>query len=339
MLRENSIQLQKIIGVDYERKPAPTKMLEEIDGLVAQFKRVYGSTRTNLTLSSEVSLLSGCTWLAELSGSGRLFSNNASTAELKTWVAGILKRKDGLHYVKEADGIDAKPAEDADVGKSSSGSEDDSDDDVPIPRALQMGKAKWIKTHRPMKGESLNDYQDRLLEIMRHGKNGGLLGNVGAVGVQAGAEPGLATLQLAAKEYEGTVSVSEDVLPKVSKILETRVNTDNTTSYLVRWVRGAKRKDEWLLARLLPDPGALLVDYNRRQAVDKGEEFEVKAIHGKRIVAGTVEYLVEWKGCKRRNDYWEPVDNLNHALALIDGYSKNQAGPPNKRSRKDKGGK
>ena len=118
-----------------------------------------------------------------------------------------------------------------------------------------------------------------------------------------------------------------------------RCESDNTTSYLVRWVRGAKRKDEWLLARLLPDPGALLVDYNRRQAVDKGEEFEVKAIHGKRIVAGTVEYLVEWKGYKRRNDYWEPVDNLNHALALIDGYNKNQAGPPNKRSRKDKGGK
>ena len=92
-------------------------------------------------------------------------------------------------------------------------------------------------------------------------------------------------------------------------------------------------------ARLLPDPKELLVDYNRTQAVDKGEEFEVKAIHSKRIVAGTVEYLVEWKGYKRSKDDWEPIGNLGHSLTIIGAFNKKEAGPPHKKRRKDSSGK
>ena len=54
-------------------------------------------------------------------------------------------------------------------------------------------------------------------------------------------------------------------------------------------------------------------------------EFEVRLIKGKRIFRGQLQYKVAWKGYRKENDTWEPVEHLLHARGAIDDYEAREA--------------
>eukprot|EP01043_Picozoa_sp_COSAG02_P048730 COSAG02_NODE_4818_length_4941_cov_1.653862_3_plen_318_part_00 len=60
-------------------------------------------------------------------------------------------------------------------------------------------------------------------------------------------------------------------------------------------------------------------------------EYEVRRIKGKRVFRGKLQYKVAWKGYKKENDSWEPVEHLPHAQEAIDDYEAREADKREKR--------
>ena len=54
--------------------------------------------------------------------------------------------------------------------------------------------------------------------------------------------------------------------------------------------------------------------------IDNPEEWEAQDILDYCLQNNRHEFLVHWKGYKRTDDSWEPIDNLEHSLELIQEY-------------------
>ena len=64
----------------------------------------------------------------------------------------------------------------------------------------------------------------------------------------------------------------------------------------------------------------------RQKKAVQEEEYEVELIVDKREMLGRVEYLVKWKGWEDISDRtWEPLDNLDGSLNLVEEYEKKEA--------------
>ena len=64
----------------------------------------------------------------------------------------------------------------------------------------------------------------------------------------------------------------------------------------------------------------------RQKKAVQEEEYEVELIVDKREMLGRVEYLVKWKGWEDVSDRtWEPLDNLDGSLNLVEEYEKKEA--------------
>ena len=55
--------------------------------------------------------------------------------------------------------------------------------------------------------------------------------------------------------------------------------------------------------------------------IDNAEEWEAEDILDYRLRNNRHEFLVHWKGYERVDDSWEPIENLEHSLELIQEYS------------------
>jgi len=63
----------------------------------------------------------------------------------------------------------------------------------------------------------------------------------------------------------------------------------------------------------------------KKSKVVEEEEYEVELIVDKRDMMGKVEYLVKWKGWEDINDRtWEPIENLDGSLNLVEEYEKKE---------------
>ena len=56
--------------------------------------------------------------------------------------------------------------------------------------------------------------------------------------------------------------------------------------------------------------------------IDNAEEWEAEDILDYRLQNNRHEFLVHWKGYERADDSWEPIENLDHSLDLIQEYWK-----------------
>ena len=54
--------------------------------------------------------------------------------------------------------------------------------------------------------------------------------------------------------------------------------------------------------------------------IDNAEEWEAEDILDYRLQNNRHEFLVHWKGYKQGDDSWEPIENLEHSLELIQEY-------------------
>ena len=54
--------------------------------------------------------------------------------------------------------------------------------------------------------------------------------------------------------------------------------------------------------------------------IDNAEEWEAEQILDYRRQNNRHEFLVHWKGYGRADDSWEPIENLDHSLELIQEY-------------------
>ena len=54
--------------------------------------------------------------------------------------------------------------------------------------------------------------------------------------------------------------------------------------------------------------------------VDNAEEWEAGNIQDYHLQNNRHEFLVLWKGYERADDSWEPIENLEHFLELIQEY-------------------
>ena len=54
--------------------------------------------------------------------------------------------------------------------------------------------------------------------------------------------------------------------------------------------------------------------------IDNAEEWEAEQILDYRRQNNRHEFLVHWKGYERADDSWEPIENLDHSLELIQEY-------------------
>jgi len=54
--------------------------------------------------------------------------------------------------------------------------------------------------------------------------------------------------------------------------------------------------------------------------IDNAEEWEAEQILDYRRQNNRDEFLVHWQGYERNDDSWEPIENLDHALELIQEY-------------------
>ena len=54
--------------------------------------------------------------------------------------------------------------------------------------------------------------------------------------------------------------------------------------------------------------------------IDNAEEWEAEEILDYRRQGNRDEFLVHWKGYERTDDSWEPIENLDHSLDLIQEY-------------------
>ena len=63
--------------------------------------------------------------------------------------------------------------------------------------------------------------------------------------------------------------------------------------------------------------------------IDNAEEWEAEEILDYRRQGNRDEFLVHWKGYERTDDSWEPIENLDHSLELIQEYwDKNHPNEP-----------
>ena len=51
--------------------------------------------------------------------------------------------------------------------------------------------------------------------------------------------------------------------------------------------------------------------------INRAEEWEAEDILDYRRQNNRHEFLVHWKGYERADDSWEPIENLEHSLELI----------------------
>ena len=51
--------------------------------------------------------------------------------------------------------------------------------------------------------------------------------------------------------------------------------------------------------------------------IESDEEYEVERILGKKIISGTVHYLVKWKGYDISESTWEPKQNLKNCARTL----------------------
>jgi len=69
----------------------------------------------------------------------------------------------------------------------------------------------------------------------------------------------------------------------------------------------------------------------KAKAAKEEEEYEVELIVDKRDMMGRVEYLVKWKGWEDINDRtWEPLENLDGSLNLVEDFEKQEQEKMNK---------
>merc|ERR1712029_1031560 len=69
----------------------------------------------------------------------------------------------------------------------------------------------------------------------------------------------------------------------------------------------------------------------RKSKFVEEEEYEVELIVDKRDMMGRVEYLVKWKGWEDINDRtWEPLENLDGSLNLVEDFEKQEQEKMNK---------
>ena len=54
--------------------------------------------------------------------------------------------------------------------------------------------------------------------------------------------------------------------------------------------------------------------------IDNAEEWEAEYILDYQLQNNRHEFLVYWKGYDRTDDSWEPIENLDHSLELIQEY-------------------
>jgi len=54
--------------------------------------------------------------------------------------------------------------------------------------------------------------------------------------------------------------------------------------------------------------------------IDNAQEWEAEQILDYRSQNNRHELLVHWKGYERADDSWEPIENLDHSLELIQEY-------------------
>ena len=72
----------------------------------------------------------------------------------------------------------------------------------------------------------------------------------------------------------------------------------------------------------LPEKKSAKSKKSKKQVVEE-EEYEVELIVDKREMLGKVEYLVKWRGWEDLSDRtWEPLDNLEGSLNLVEEYEK-----------------
>lgn len=55
---------------------------------------------------------------------------------------------------------------------------------------------------------------------------------------------------------------------------------------------------------------------------DNDEEYEVESIVEKRLKKGVPQYLVKWKGWPAEDNTWEPLENLEESLDLVEAFDK-----------------
>jgi len=53
---------------------------------------------------------------------------------------------------------------------------------------------------------------------------------------------------------------------------------------------------------------------------DNAEEWEAEQILNDRHQNNRDEFLVHWSGYERNDHCWEPIENLDHALELVQEY-------------------
>ena len=56
------------------------------------------------------------------------------------------------------------------------------------------------------------------------------------------------------------------------------------------------------------------------EKAEKGEEYAVERILGKKKFGGTNKYLVKWKGYSSKDATWEPTENLHNCKEFLDEF-------------------
>lgn len=328
LYRENRRQLQAMCddGDDAPLKKSSKmlKMAEDIDSLAVVYKLCYGTTWAEMQLASKYSKVAQCEFVATSSASGMLFQNKSSVAELKKYVAEKLDSADGLFPVASASKVvDSDPEVDAVLDDD----DDESDDDLPLNQAIRNQKNKWLTKHKPRQGESLDEYQTRLIAVM----NGGVMGDKSLL---LGGGTAIKTLQLAADKY-----AQETAGHTVLKILKHKIQ-DGCTKYRVKFKKPASKPrppDMWLIDSKLTGAEELLKNYRIENELEAQERYEVQQILDKRLTENNqVEYLVKWRGYDKTWNSWEPPENLTDAADCINTYNNKNAGINSKKKRKKK---
>jgi hypothetical protein len=78
---------------------------------------------------------------------------------------------------------------------------------------------------------------------------------------------------------------------------------------------------------------SLLEPYHRREGVeppgltllDDDEVFDVEAILDERELRGEHQFLIKWDGYTKAHNTWEPLENLENVLDMIDAFRKKKA--------------
>merc|ERR1719347_1993389 len=138
-------------------------------------------------------------------------------------------------------------------------------------------------------------------------------------------------LQLEVKIKEEAVATPKQTGKGKGRVSKTSPVMEESTP-VSKGKRGAKKDDD-------PEEVSIInvtdsVDTSEKKNKKKGkkskaaqeeEEYEVELIVDKRDMMGRVEYLVKWKGWEDINDRtWEPLDNLDGSLNLVEDFEKQE---------------